>query len=66
MMMELDQGPPAELYNAIYYTIKDQAKTNAYGYCITSSRLAATKIWSLASDWESLIIKKLYMIDILV
>ena len=48
-MQELDKGPLPELYNAIYHTLKDSAKKNEYGYCVTSTKLTATKIWSLAS-----------------
>ncbi len=56
--LELDRGPPPDLYNAIFYTISDDAKKNEYGYNITTSKNLAIKIWSLASDWESLITKK--------
>ena len=50
----LDQGPLPDLYNAIYYSMCDRGKRNEYGYMITS-QTKATKIWSLASDWETLI-----------
>ena len=49
----LDEGPLPEIYNAIYYSMHDNGKKNEYGYVITS-RVKATKIWSLASDWETL------------
>ena len=55
LMVVLDKGPIPQLYNAIYHILKDDGKQNKYGYCITSSQLAAEKIWSLASDRESLI-----------
>ena len=51
----LDRGPAQCLYNAIYYTMHDHAKLNEYGYAETPTHLKAIKIWSLASDWESLI-----------
>ena len=50
----LDQGPLPDLYNVIYYSMCDRGKRNEYGYMITS-QAKATKIWSLASDWETLI-----------
>ena len=50
----LDQGPLPDLYNAIYYSMCDRVKRNEYGYMITF-QAKATKIWSLASDWETLI-----------
>ena len=50
----LHKAPLPELYNAIYYTLYDTAKKNTYGYNITSSTARATRIWSLASDWEYL------------
>ena len=46
------------LYNAIYYTVHDFASKNEYRYAITHSHLKAIKIWSLASDWESLITRE--------
>eukprot|EP00794_Sanderia_malayensis_P012974 gene12974-14308_t len=52
----LDEGPLPELYNAIFYSMHDSATINEYGYAATS-RVKATKIWSLASDWESLLTK---------
>ena len=36
----------------------DSGETNAFGYVNTNSRLLATRIWSLASDWESLVTRK--------
>eukprot|EP00794_Sanderia_malayensis_P016364 gene16362-18007_t len=52
----LDEGPLPKLYNAIFYSMHDSATINEYGYAVTS-RVKATKIWSLASDWESLLTK---------
>ena len=54
----LDRGPLQSLYNAIYYTMHDSAKKNEYGYAITNSHLEAIKIWSLSSDWESLLTRE--------
>ena len=54
---ELRRGPPKVLYNAVYATLQETFKKNSYGYFATDSQLLATKIWSIASDWESLITK---------
>ena len=51
----IDDGPLPELYNAMYATLFPSFKCNEYGYAETESDKVATKIWSLASDWESLI-----------
>ena len=56
LIAKLDDGPLPDLYNAIYYSIYDQGEKNEHGYAVTSSA-KATKIWSIASDWESLITK---------
>ena len=58
IMNQLDRGPLPEIYNAIFYTLKDYGEKNEYGYNKTISRVRATKIWSLASDWEHLITKQ--------
>ena len=42
-MQKMDKGPLPELFNAIYHTLKDNVKKNEYGYCVTSTKLAATK-----------------------
>ena len=55
LIRELDRGPPPALYNAIYSTLGETCKKNSHGYFITDSTSKAMKIWSLASDWESLI-----------
>ena len=57
LMTEINKGPSQVLYNAIHSTISGSCKKNSYGYFVTPSRLTTTKIWSLASDWESLITK---------
>ena len=55
----LDRGPMQELYNVIYASIyTSEYQLNESGYTVTSSNNMATKIWSLASDWESLIRKR--------
>ena len=54
----MDRGPLQHLYNAIYYTLYDTATKKEHGYAQTKSHLQAIKIWSLASDWQSLITKE--------
>ena len=54
----LDRSPLKEIYNVIYASINPSYKVNEYGYAITRSRPVATKIWSMASDWESLSTKE--------
>ena len=54
----MDKGPIPELFNAIYYTMHDSGKVNEFGYAETQSHNAATKIWSLASDWTSLVTRR--------
>ena len=50
--------PAQDLYNLVYATIDPSYKVNDYGYAITSSRPRATKVWSIASDWESLVLQQ--------
>ena len=57
LLSKLDSGPLPELYNAIYFSIYERRKINQYGYAETSD-VKASKIWSLASDWESMITKQ--------
>ena len=57
LLSKLDSGPLPELYNAIYFSIYERGKINQYGYVETSD-VKASKIWSLASDWESMITKQ--------
>ena len=54
----MDKGPIPELFNAIYYTVHNSGKLNEFGYAETQSHNAAIKIWSLASDWESLVTRR--------
>ena len=52
----MNEGCFPELYNAIYYSLYDhKASKNYFGFAETTSHIKAIKIWSLASDWESLI-----------
>ena len=56
MIESLDNGPMPELYNTIYATkYAPNFKINEYGYAITHSANIANKIWSIASDWQTLI-----------
>ena len=54
----VQRGPLPELYNAIYATINPSFKVHSTGYAVTPSHQSATKIWSVASDWEYLVTKK--------
>ena len=54
----LDRGPLKEIYNFIYVLINPSYEVNEYGYAITRSRPIATKVWSMASDWESFLTKE--------
>ena len=54
----LDRGPLKEIYNFIYASINLSYQVNEYGYAITRSRPIATKVWSMASDWESILAKE--------
>ena len=57
LIERLDEGPMSELYNIIFATIQPEFTLTETGYAKTHSRLLATKIWALSSDWESLIKK---------
>ena len=54
----LDIGPLPHLYNVIYATLHPNYKLNDNGYAETKSGKLATKIWSMASEWESFITKE--------
>ena len=59
LIQSFGNGPLPELYNIIYATMySTDYKVNEYGYAITNSNNIATKIWSIASDWQSLITRK--------
>lgn len=51
-------GPMTSLYNAIAWTVNPQSPKNDKGYVLTTSTSSAQKIWSVASDWESLVTHK--------
>ena len=51
----LEKGPLSILYNVIYLSMYQRCKYNEYGYAITDSPNISNKIWSIASDWSSLI-----------
>ena len=52
----LEIGNLQELYNVIFYIVKGSFKLNQMGYAETESKQLATKIWSMANDWEALLI----------
>ena len=51
----LKQGPLQELHNVIFYSAKGSFKPNQAGYAETESKQLATKIWSMAYDWNALL-----------
>ena len=56
IILALSNGPLPDLYNVIYATMyQGQFKTNEYGYTVTNSQNISTEIWTVASDWGSLI-----------
>ena len=55
LMESFDNGPLPELYNVIYATMYPNFSLNEHGYAKTQSSNIATKIWSIALDWESLV-----------
>ena len=48
--------PMKELLNAIALSTNPSMKINTEGYACPDSEVRATKIWSIASDWQLLII----------
>ena len=54
LMGMLDRGPLPEIYNAIYYTVKDHLKLNQNSYAESLSSDFKTK-WATACDWENLL-----------
>ena len=54
---EVKKGPLCELYNAIYLSLFDTITLNGEGYAITNSKKLSCKIWSLANQWEGLLLK---------
>ena len=57
LLSRIDTGPLPEIYNETYFSIYKPASINQYGH-VTLSHIAATKICSLAGDWEGLITKQ--------
>ena len=39
-------------------TLHDRMKKNEFGYAIGNSSILPCKIWALANDWETLLIRK--------
>lgn len=59
MINEFEKGPVPELYNVIYASMYSSSfKINDKGYAITNSENISTKIWSIASDWQTMITRK--------
>ena len=58
LLSELQQGPMQDLYNLIYGSFDPNYKINEHGYAVTRSRRTATKVWSMASDWEIFLMPK--------
>ena len=57
LMDQLDSYEPMkELFNAIALSTNPSMKINTEGYACPDSEVRATKIWSIASDWQRLII----------
>ena len=54
----LSKGPLHVLYNVIFATMYTSFSFNSYGYASTESFNQPTKIWSLASEWQSLIYRQ--------
>ena len=54
---EVKKGPLCELYNAIHLSLFDTITLNGEGYAITNSKKLSCKIWSLANQWEGLLLK---------
>ena len=48
--------PMKELFNAIALSTNPSMKINTEGYACPDSEVRATEIWSIASDWQRLII----------
>ena len=58
MMASFEKGPMSELYNTAYAIMYSDFKLNEDGYAITQSSNIANKIWSIASDWQSMITRQ--------
>ena len=54
---ELMKGPLCILFNTIFMTLHDKMKKNKFRYAVADSPSLAFKIWALANDWETLLIR---------
>ena len=52
LLSEVQQGPIREKYDLIFGSLDPTYRINEYGYAVTRSRRTATKVWSMASNWE--------------
>ena len=50
--------PLQPLFNTIAWTLKPKAGMTSFGYVKVDSKFLADRIWSITSDWESLIKKE--------
>ena len=48
-------GPPPEICNVIYYSVKGHLKPNQYVYAETQSSEFGTKIWAMTYALENLL-----------
>ena len=53
---ELEKELLQEFCNVIFYNVKGSFKLNQMGYAETESKQLASKIWSMVSEWEVLLI----------
>eukprot|EP00794_Sanderia_malayensis_P019636 gene19636-21579_t len=54
--IQLDADPLPEIYNVIYASkYGSNYQVNDSGYAITKSKNIATRVWSIASDWQSFV-----------
>ena len=50
-----NSGPMDVIYNAIAWSINPHAAKNERGYVLTGSKSLSRKVWSVSSDWETLL-----------
>ena len=56
LITKLDHSGPLDvIYNAIAWSINPHATRNGMGYVLTGSKSLARKVWSISSDWETLL-----------
>ena len=66
LISRLDNGPLRELCNSIFYKLHDHRIKNGCEYdCIKSTNLV-TKIRSTVSDWESLVAKNFFSLEVVI